>query len=149
MNLIEVAGFLGADAEERFTSSGKRIIELRIAARVKQGNKDETLWWRATVWDDRLDKMLPYLKKGTALIIFGEMLIPEVYVAKDGTHKISLTMRAEIVKFSPFGKPEREKGTSYAPAGTKQIVEEGQGQEMAYSGYSSGNEGFTGDDLPF
>ena len=146
MNLIEVAGFLGADAEERFTSTGKRVIELRIAARVKHGTKEETLWWRATVWDERLDRMLPYLKKGTAVIVLGEMLIPETYIAKDGTTKISLSMRCEIVKFSPFGKPEREKGAQGA-TDSRQQVEEGQG--FAYSGHMSGSEGFTGDDLPF
>ena len=148
MILIEVAGFLGADAEERFTSTGKRIIELRMGARVKQGSKEETLWWRATIWDDRFDKLLPYLKKGSAIIVIGEMLLPETYVAKDGTHKIALSLRAEMIKFSPFGKSDREKGATYSST-TKQSVQEGQGGEMAYSGFSGGNEGFTGDDLPF
>lgn len=150
MNLLEIAGFLGADAEERFTATGKRIIELRIAAKTRKGNKEETLWWRVTIWDDRFDKMLPYLKKGTALIVVGEMLMPETYTAKDGSIKVSLNMRAEIVRFSPFGKSEKE-GASPAPQKANYDVEQspevGHGDEyMAFAGKS---EGFTGDDLPF
>lgn len=150
MNLLEIAGFLGADAEERFTSTGKRIIELRIAAKTRKGNKEETLWWRVTIWDDRFDKMLPYLKKGAALFVVGEMLAPEIYTAKDGSVKISLSMRAEILRFSPFGKSEKENNQS-APQKVSYEVEQspesGHGEE--YMSHAGKSEGFTGDDLPF
>jgi len=149
MNLIEVMGFLGADAEERFTPSGKRVVELRVAAKVRQGGQDETMWWKCTVWDERIDRLLPYLKKGSAVIVVGEMLLPETYVAKDGSTRVSLSMRLEMVKFSPFGKPDREKeNSSYSSSTPQQSAESGQGQEMASAGFS-GSEGFTGDDLPF
>jgi hypothetical protein len=85
------------------------------------------------------------------------MLIPETYVAKDGTQKVSLSLRAEMIKFSPFGKSDREKNTTaatgnanYGYQNTKQTVQEGEGHEMAYSSFSEGgSEGFTDDNLPF
>src|ERR1700722_3541266 len=107
MIIVEIAGFLGADPEERFTANGKRVISLRVATHVRQSGQDETVWWRVNIWGDRFDKMLPYLKKVSAVIIVGEMSKPETYTSRDGTIQVSLTMSAEMIKFSPFGRPDR------------------------------------------
>ncbi len=69
MIIVEIAGFLGADPEERFTANGKRVVSLRVATRVRKGGQDETVWWRVNIWDDRFDKMIPHLKKCSAVII--------------------------------------------------------------------------------
>ncbi|MCH9609863.1 MAG: Single-stranded DNA-binding protein [Chlamydiales bacterium] len=147
MNLIEIAGFLGADAEERFTSTGKRVVSLRVAARTRHNGKDDTIWWRVNIWGDRYDRMLPFLKKGSAVIVVGEMSKPEIYTAKDGTPQLSLSMTAEIIKFSPFGRPDRDQ-KSEQPQMAKTSAEE---QFASYGGGSSGTSESvtTGDDLPF
>lgn len=137
MNFAELAGFLGADAEERFTPTGKRVISLRLATR---GRKGETIWWRINIWDDRFDKMLPYLRKGTALIVFGEILKPETYQDKEGKVQVALSLNAEVIRFSPFGKPEgkqEQAGTFGATAATPAYV--GSGPETPEMG----------DELPF
>ncbi len=158
MIIVEIAGYLGSDAEERYTSGGKRVITLRIATRVRHGGKDETVWWKVSIWDDRFDKMLPYLKKGTPIIVIGEMGKPETYVDREGKTQISLTMSAQIVKFSPFGRNEKTQeggtGSQVAPPikrespshSSSPLMEE----EMATMG-SAHEEGthYSGDDLPF
>lgn len=113
MILVEIAGFLGNDPEERFTATGKRVVGFRVGVKVRHAGKDETVWWRVSVWGDRFDKMLTYLRKGSAVIIVGEMGKPELYVDRDGKTQVSLSLNAEIVKFSPFGKT----GTGSAQAG--------------------------------
>ena len=151
MNLIEIAGFLGADAEERFTSGGKRVVSLRMATRTRQGGKDETIWWRVNVWNDRFDRMLPYLKKGTALIVVGEMSKPETYVDKNGQTQVSLTISAEIIKFSPFGRPDKGEGQQGSGQQTQQqqpaYASAPMGEEMTSYGAASGSA--ADDDLPF
>ncbi len=107
MNIVQVAGHLGADPEERFTSGGQKVINLRLAAHTKKAGKDETIWWRVTIWGDRFDRMLSYLKKGSAVIVTGEMQKPEIYTDKEGRPQISLELVAEMLRFSPFGKTER------------------------------------------
>ena len=67
MNQITIAGHLGADPEVRFTSSGQKVTTLRVAARVRRGAKDETIWWKVTVWGEQFDKMIPYFKKGSPI----------------------------------------------------------------------------------
>lgn len=143
MNLVEIAGFLGADAEERFTATGKRVINLRVATRTRQGGRDETIWWRVNIWGDRFDKMVPYLKKGTGIIIVGEMSSPQTYLSKDGTPQVSLTLNAEIIKFSPFGRTDREK-----PAENPSASEDKEPFATVGAGVEESN-AFAGDDLPF
>ncbi len=152
MNLIHIAGNLGADAEERFTSGGKRVVSLRVATKVRHGKEDVTVWWRVSIWGDRFDKMLPYLKKGSGVIVVGEMGKPETYVDKEGKTQISLSMTAEIVKFSPFGKPRSEgenQQQGYTRAAPAQMQEvPGMHEEMAFAGGDK-ESGFASDDLPF
>lgn len=157
MNIIQIAGFLGADAEERFTSTGKKVITLRVATKVRQAGKEDTIWWRVSIWGDRFDKLIPYLKKGTPLIVIGELAKPETYVDKNGVTQVSLTVTAEIIKFSPFGRPEREGGPMGQGAGqgmNDQFSGASMGEEMVvYGAASKGQapfeEAFAGDDLPF
>lgn len=107
MIIIEIAGHLGADPEVRFTPGGQKVTTLRVATNTRRGGKDETVWWRVTVWGERFDKMMPYLKKGSAIIIVGEMSKPEIYMDKEGRPQVSLELTAEIIRFNPFGKSER------------------------------------------
>jgi single-strand DNA-binding protein len=107
MIIVEIAGRLGRDPETRFTPSGQKVTTLTVATNVRKGGKDETVWWRVTIWGDRFDKLLPYLKKGSAVIIVGEMSKPEIWTDKEGRPQVSLDMTAEIIRFSPFGNPDR------------------------------------------
>ncbi len=104
MIVIQVAGRLGRDPESRFTASGQKVTSLSLATTIKRSGKEETVWWRITLWGDRFDKLLPHLKKGSALIVIGEMgRPPEIYTDKEGKQQVSLELTAEIVRFSPFG----------------------------------------------
>jgi single-strand DNA-binding protein len=115
MNLIHIAGRLGADPETRFTASGQKVTSFRVAVNVRKAGKEETIWYRVTIWGDRFDKMVSYLKKGSAVIIAGTLQKPEIYTDKEGRPQISLEITAEIIQFSPFGKEDRsdEGGASY------------------------------------
>lgn len=152
MIIVEIAGFLGADPEERFTANGKRVISLRVATRVRQGGQDETVWWRVNIWNDRYDKMLPHLKKGSAVIIIGEMSKPEHYTARDGAVQISLTMTAEMIKFSPFGRPDRPNEGQPQSESTADPYAAKNSYASPYAGVGASMEqegAFAGDDLPF
>ena len=103
MIVVQVAGRLGKDAESRFTPSGQKVTTLTLATNIRKGKEDVTVWWRVTIWGDRYDKMAPYFKKGTALIVIGDMQKPEIWTDKEGRPQVSMDMTAEIVRFSPFG----------------------------------------------
>lgn len=121
MNFIHIAGNLGADPEVRFTSTGKKVTTLRVATRSRKGKNDETIWWRVTVWGEQFDKMMSFLKKGSAVIVHGEIHKPEIFNDREGKPNISLEITASHLEFSPFGKPggsqaAQEGGQQAAPA---------------------------------
>ncbi|MDF2549257.1 MAG: Single-stranded DNA-binding protein [Chlamydiales bacterium] len=117
MIIIEIAGHLGSDPESRFTPNGQKVTTFRVATNVRKGGKDETVWWRVTIWGDRFDRMMTYLKKGSAVIVVGDMNKPEIYNDKEGHPQISLEVTAEMIRFSPFGKSDRPEGGQSAGQG--------------------------------
>lgn len=147
------AGFLGTDPEERFTAKGKRVIVLRVAVKTRQGMKDETIWCKCNIWHDRYDKMLPYLKKGSAVIIGGDITV-ESYMSREGSPQSSLSVSVDSLKFSPFGKTDRAEhsdlsqssSSSMSGESSEDILEER--QDMAFSSVL-GEDGYVTDDIPF
>jgi single-strand DNA-binding protein len=106
MNHTMIAGHLGADPEVRFTSSGQKVTTLRVAARARRGSKDETIWWRVSIWGEQFDKMIPYFKKGSPIVVMGEMNKPEIFTDRDGKPQVSMSLTAFSISFSPFGRPD-------------------------------------------
>ena len=64
MFIVHLAGHLGKDPETRFTPSGQKVTTFTIATNQRKGKEDVTVWVRVTVWGDRFDKLLSFLKKG-------------------------------------------------------------------------------------
>jgi single-strand DNA-binding protein len=134
MNLIQIAGHLGADPVTRFTATGQKVTTFTVATNSKKGGNDVTIWFRVTVWGDRFDKMMSYLKKGSAVIVIGELQKPELWTNKEGQQQISLDITAEIIRFSPFGKPDRQEGAQGSS----------QSQAQTYSHANAGSHGREG-----
>ena len=116
MNHIFIAGHLGADPEVRFTSSGQKVTSLRVACHSKKGGKEETLWWKVTIWGEQFDKMIPFFKKGSPIMVAGEFHKPEIFNDKEVKPQISMTMTASQLMFSPFGKQEsKQEDRTFSP----------------------------------
>lgn len=141
MNHVIIGGHLGADPEVRFTSSGEKVTTLRVAARSRR--KDETIWWKVTVWGEQFEKMMPYFKKGSPIFVMGEISKPEIFTDRAGNPQPSMNITAYHLSFSPFGRPDSsgsserhgsseashaDMGSSHAP------IANGQGgKEMSFS----------------
>ena len=117
MNQITIAGHLGADPEVRFTSSGKKVTTLRVAARTRRSSKDkdDTIWWRVTVWGEEFDNMILHFKKGSPIIVHGVLSKPEIFTDREGRPQISMNITATSLEFSPFGRPDQS-GSGEKPA---------------------------------
>lgn len=124
MNFIHIAGHLGADPETRFTSSGKKVTTLRVATRTRKGQVDDTIWWRVTIWGEQYDKMLTYFKKGSSIVVAGELQKPDIFNDREGKPQISMEITAAYIQFSPFGKP----GSGQPNEGGSNMQHQAQGQ---------------------
>lgn len=107
MFIVQIAGRLGKDPETRYTPSGQKVTTFTIATNHRKGKEDVTVWVRVTVWGDRLDKIISYLKKGSAVIVIGKFNPPSSYVDKEGRTQFALEVTAEMIEFSPFGRDEK------------------------------------------
>jgi single-strand DNA-binding protein len=148
MNQTTIAGHLGADPEVRFTSSGKKVTTLRVAARVRKGTKDETVWWRVTIWGEEFDKMLAYFKKGSAIIVVGELNKPEIFTNRDGKPQVSMSMTAFNIMFSPFGRTESASSET-SPSTPPQEPSYATANESAMYGQGKELPPFSDDEVPF
>lgn len=147
MNQAIIAGHLGADPEVRFTSSGQKVTTLRIAARCRRGAKEETIWWKVTIWGEQFDKMMPYLKKGSPLIVFGELNKPEIFTDREGRPQVSMSLTASNLMFSPFGRPDHQSSEEgHSPSQEMAHVGGGKPREM---GQGKEEKSFSDDEIPF
>lgn len=155
MNHMMLAGNLGAEPEVRFTNNGNKVTVLRIACNTRRGGKDETTWWRVTIWGEQFDKFISFLKKGSSVIVHGEMAKPEIYNDKNGVPQVSLNLTASHIAFSPFGKPDRPQQEGAATGthshnnaqpsgdvGYSYYEQTAQGQQMAHAPIAD-------DEIPF
>jgi single-strand DNA-binding protein len=150
MNQTTIAGHLGADPEVRFTSSGQKVTTLRVAARARRGkDKDETIWWRVSIWGEQFDKMIPYFKKGSPIIVVGDMNKPEIFTDRDGKPQVSMSLTAYHLYFSPFGRPDSGSHAEGRPEGEQpamaSVGEAVQGQGKGSNPFGS----FGEDEVPF
>ena|SRR3990167_532238 len=144
MNQMFIAGNLGADPEVRFTTSGQKVTTLRVAAKIR---KEETIWWRVTIWGEQFDKIMPYFKKGSSIMVFGELNKPEIYTDKEGKPQVSMNITASNVLFSPFGRSDGAGSSSSTSYGA--MTSQGQEPELAYAASAETTSGQAKMDLPF
>jgi len=146
MNQAMIAGHLGVDPEVRFTSSGQKVTTFRVGARSR---REDTIWWRVTVWGEQFDKMIAYLKKGSPVVVFGEISKPEIFTDKEGKPQVSMSITASNVLFSPFGRSD----SSHQGGAHQQAASLPTDMESAYvtadASLGQSGESFSDDELPF
>jgi single-strand DNA-binding protein len=101
---------IGSDPELRFIPSGKAVLTFSAASSTGFGDKQKTLWLRATCWN-KAEKMKEFLVKGNQISITGELSQTE-YQAKDGSTKTSLDLNVHSIDL--VGK-KSEGGQQQAP----------------------------------
>jgi len=133
-------GNLGKDPETRFTPSGLKVTTFSVAVNMKKGKEEITIWVRVTVWGDRLDKILSYLKKGSLVVITGRMNPPSNYVDKEGRTQFSLELTAEMIDFPPSSRSDRNAESANSPTTQERAGGHNEPYKQQNSGsYGSGN----------
>ncbi len=138
---LVLVGNLGRDPEMRYTPNGTPITNLSVATSRKWTDasgqvKEETAWFRVSVFGKQAEICNQYLAKGRKVLVEGTLIVdektggPRVYTRKDGTAGASFEVRASTVRFlSPKGEGGDGNTTASvaapAPAmGTEPLTEE-------------------------
>jgi single-strand DNA-binding protein len=94
MNIISIAGQLGKDAEVRHLANGDPVASFSVAD--SQGKDKPTIWWRCSLFGKRAESLAPYLTKGQAVTVSGNVTERE-YTDKDGQSRKSMEVRVNDV----------------------------------------------------
>ena len=107
-----ITGNLGREPEMRFTPNGDPVTTFSVATSRKYDGKDETTWFRVSVWGKQAESCSQYLHKGSKVLVEGALKAdaqgsPRVFERKDGTWGSSFEVTAENVRFLD-GKADSE-----------------------------------------
>ena len=114
MNKIILYGFTGKDPEIRNLESGKKVAKFSLATNKvytnSQGEKiTETSWHNVILWNKLADLAEKYIKKGSSVIIEGEISYRS-YDNKDGQTIYITEIIGDRLHFA--GGPKEEKPKS-------------------------------------
>lgn len=151
MNFIQIAGRVGRDPETRFTPDGKKVISFSVATSRKRKGQEETVWYRVTIWGDQFDNMMPYIKKGSALMVMGD-LEARLYTDKEGKTQVSLEITARVIHFLPSGSGKSDKEEGANPSSNSYSNEYSSSAQRGTGSYqpsTQASNAFNEEDLPF
>lgn len=112
MQSIILMGYLGNDPEEKLTSNGMKVTSFSMGVGVYTNKKTHTQWYRINVWNGYLGNIMKHLRKGSFILVQGDLELPRIYRGKDGESKIDLSVNVVSIKFIPTKKektPQQEK----------------------------------------
>lgn len=95
---VNVTGRLGGDAESRYTSNGKMVVNFSLATNTYENGQKETHWIRVSYFGSRAENVLDWLKKGTVVAVEGRLQIPKIFTRKDGTVGVNTELVANDVE---------------------------------------------------
>lgn len=98
MNIWTGVGRLGRDAEMRYTGSGQAVANFSIAVDrpKKQGEKQQPLWLKVTLWGKLAEALTKYLSKGKQVAVSGELDIRE-WADREGVKRTSTEINARNI----------------------------------------------------
>lgn len=109
MQTITISGNLGKDAELKSTQGGDDVLSFSVAVKQGWGDKASSNWFRVSVWGKRARSLSDYLRKGTKVVVQGELTIGEY------NGKPQFDVRAGEVEF--ISKRQDDGGAAHEPRG--------------------------------
>jgi single-strand DNA-binding protein len=103
LSKVILVGNLGSDPEMRYTPNGKAVTSFSIATNRRYTtsggeSKEETDWFRVSVWGKQAEQCNQFLSKGKQVYVEGR-LHARSWEGQDGQTRTSLEVTAERVLF--------------------------------------------------
>jgi len=103
MEKLILIGNLGQDPEMKYTPAGQSVATFSVASnrRYKGSDgeaRDETTWFRVTVWDKLAEICNEHLSKGQQVYVEGRVKVSE-YTDRSGEKRFALEVTASEIQF--------------------------------------------------
>lgn len=105
---------IGNEPVARYTPDGKAVMDISLAfdyGRKGPDGRRPTQWVNASMWGDRVEKLQPYLSKGSQVFVTLAEPHIETYEKKDGSGQGS-SLRARITDLEFVGGRRDDSGGS-------------------------------------
>ena len=100
---ILIIGHLGGDPTLRHTPAGEAVGNFTLAANRswtgKDGQQQETTWYRVTTWGAQAEACHAYLTKGDRVLVIAEDIQIELWKAPDGAPKGIIEVTPRKIQF--------------------------------------------------
>ena len=108
---ITLVGNLGGDPEMRYLPDGRAVTNFSLATnrrwndRQSGEQREETIWWRVSVFGPQAESCNQFLSKGRQVLVEGRMRpdpdtgAPRIWQRQDGTYGASYELSAFNVRF--------------------------------------------------
>ncbi|MCX7837855.1 MAG: single-stranded DNA-binding protein [Anaerolineae bacterium] len=106
---LVLVGYLGRDPEMRYTPQGTPVTSFPVATNRRYTTadgqqKEETVWFRVSVWGKQAEIANQYLTKGRRVLVEGSLIGdenggPRIWTDRDGKPRASFEVRAYTVRF--------------------------------------------------
>lgn len=113
LNRVELIGWVGAEPEQRFTSTGTAVCSFRVATKRFAGRNEagertvETDWTTAETWDKLAETCGRYLHKGSRVRVIGSLHTRSWEDRESGQKRFRTVVKADEVLFLG-ARPEQE-----------------------------------------
>lgn len=144
INSSTIVGRLTRDGELKYTNSGMAVLKFSIAnnwsKKIGDSWEDQTNFFDVTFWGKRAESLSNYLKKGTQVVVKGELR--QDRWEQDGQQRSRVFINADNIQLvggkSNGGQPNNSGyGSNQEPA------------PQNYNNPQQGNNGNFEDDIPF
>ena len=129
---VVLVGRLGKDPEMRYTPQGTPVTSISVATSRKYNTadgqqKEETAWFRVSVWGKQGEAVNQYLTKGSRVLVEGTLTPdenggPRTWTDKEGKVRASFEVRAQTVRFLDSKRDAAPGGGQAAGTGTGSAV---------------------------
>lgn len=123
MNICTFSGRLTRDAELRYTTSGKGVVNFTLAVDFGFGENKGSAFIDCVKWNG--EKLEPYLTKGKPVIVSGE-LQQESWQDKEGNKRSKLKLNIQSFDFQqgeknqPAQRQEQERSSEFRETPTEE-----------------------------
>lgn len=118
MRTLIVSGYLGRDAEVNTTPKGNKVLKVVIASNEfgdpkKADGTNNPLWINISSFKEGEIRNAQYFKKGSNVIIIGDLKVPTIYTNKNNEAMVNLEMANCEIKFNNTGS-KKENDTTHS-----------------------------------
>lgn len=117
MMLMVGVARIGNEPVARYTPDGKAVMDISLAfdyGRKGNDGRRPTQWINAAMWGDRVEKLQPYLSKGSQVFVTLSEPHIETYEKKDGSGQ-GFSLRARVTELEFVGGRREDAGGDSAP----------------------------------